>query len=100
MNILSTNKGTRSSPKSPALSFSACSACSALIVVIAVAHVLAQEPRATQTVTPANYVGTWVGVQRWAADVTSPGPAEEQEVTLTIEEFNGKLVGTMAPFFG
>jgi hypothetical protein len=59
-----------------------------------------QEPRATQTVTPASYVGTWVGTQRWAADVKSPGPAEDQEVSLTIEEFGGKLVGTMTPFFG
>src|SRR5947207_559717 len=78
--------------------FFACSACSALIVVVV--PLLAQEPRATQSVTPASYVGTWVGMQRWAADVKSPGPAEEQEVTLTIEEFNGKLVGTMTPFFG
>jgi hypothetical protein len=98
MNMVSTNKGTQSSPRPQRLAFSACSAISALIVVVA--PLLAQEPRATQTVTPANYVGTWVGMQRWAADVKSPGPAEEQEVTLTIEEFNGKLVGTMTPFFG
>src|ERR1043166_6117158 len=99
MNMVSANKGMpRSRPRRKR--FSAISACSALYAVITFATVLAQEPRATQTVTPANYVGTWVGVQRWAADVKSPGPTQEQEVTLIIDEFNGKLVGTMTPFFG
>jgi hypothetical protein len=90
---------SRLSPQRPI--FSAIAAGSAVYVALCLAApAIAQEPRATQTVTPSSYVGTWVGTQRWAADVKSPGPAEEQEVTLTIEEFNGKLVGTMTPFFG
>lgn len=75
---------------------SACFACSALIVVSA----RAQDDRAQRAVTPQSFVGTWVGTQKWADDIKSPGPAEEQEVTLTIEEFNGKLVGSITPFFG
>ncbi len=59
-----------------------------------------QEPEATQPAAPSSFVGTWVGVQTWAIDNPSPGAKEEQEVTLTIEEFNGKLVGTLMPFFG
>jgi hypothetical protein len=61
---------------------------------------LLQEPQATQPVAPSSFVGTWVGVQTWAIDNPSPGAREEQEVTLTIDEFNGKLVGTLMPFFG
>src|ERR1700687_1374180 len=64
------------------------------------AFFLLQEPQATQTATPSSFVGTWVGVQTWAIDDPSPGAKEEQEVTLTIDEFGGKLVGTLTPFFG
>ena len=78
---------------------SACFACSALIVVLA-GSTGAQEERAQRAVTLQSFVGTWVGTQRWADDIKGPGPAEEQEVTLTIEEFNGKLVGSLTPFFG
>jgi hypothetical protein len=78
---------------------SACFACSAVIVV-AVCPMAAQEERAQRAVTLESFVGTWVGTQKWADDIKSPGPAEEQEVTLTIEEFNGKLVGSLTPFFG
>jgi hypothetical protein len=74
-------------------------ACSALIVVFA-GLLGAQEERAQRTVTPESFVGTWVGTQKWADDITTPGPTEEQEVSLTIEEFNGKLVGMLTPFFG
>src|SRR6185436_17401300 len=77
------------------LVFSACSAFSALIVVFA--PVQAQEPA---TVSPQSFVGTWVGVQTWAVDKPSPGAKEEQEVTLTVEELNGKLIGSLTPFFG
>ena len=78
---------------------SACFACSAVIVV-AVCPMVAQEERAQGAVTLQSFVGTWVGTQKWADDIKGPGPAEEQEVTLTIEEFNGKLVGSLTPFFG
>jgi hypothetical protein len=79
------------------LFFSACSAISALIVVFT--PVQAQEP-AERTVSLQTFVGTWVGVQTWAIDTPSPGAKEEQEVTLTLDEFNGKLVGSLTPFFG
>jgi len=78
---------------------SACFVCSA-VIVISVLSGRAQEERAERSVTPQSFVGTWVGTQKWADEIKSPGPAEDQEVTLTIEEFNGKLVGTIAPFFG
>jgi len=78
---------------------SAIFAISALIVV-SVISVRAQDDRAQKTVTLQSFVGTWVGTQKWADDIKSPGPAEEQEVVLTIEEFNGKLVGSLTPFFG
>jgi hypothetical protein len=78
---------------------SACVACSALIVV-SVISLGAQDERAQPAVTLQSFVGTWVGTQKWADDIKGPGPAEEQEVTLTIEEFNGKLVGLLTPFFG
>jgi hypothetical protein len=100
MNIVSRNNGVRGGREPWRAVFSAISAISALFAVLTVAALRAQEPRATQSVTPASYVGTWVGTQRWATDLKSPGPAEEQEVTLTIEEFNGRLVGMMTPFFG
>jgi hypothetical protein len=79
-----------------------CDLCgSALVVVIVASGSLSgQEDRAQRTVTLESFVGTWVGTQRWADDIKSPGPSEDQEVTLTIEEFNGKLVGTLTPFFG
>lgn len=77
----------------------ACFACSALIVVSA-GSMGAQEDRAQRLVTPQSFVGTWVGTQKWADDIKSPGSAEEQQVVLTIEEFNGKLVGSLTPFFG
>jgi len=73
------------------------SACSALYFVLVLAH--AQE-QPTQTVSLQRFVGTWVGVQTWAIDNPSPGAKEEQEVTLTVDEVNGKLVGSMTPFFG
>src|SRR5580765_5327137 len=74
---------------------------SALFLAIAVsASPRAQDDRAQRSVTQQSFVGTWVGTQKWADDIKSPGPSEDQEVTLTIEEFNGKLVGTMTPFFG
>src|SRR5580765_565944 len=74
---------------------------SALFLAIAVsASPRAQDDRAQRSVTQQSFVGTWVGTQKWADDIKSPGPAEDQEVTLTIEEFNGRLVGTLTPFFG
>jgi hypothetical protein len=70
------------------------------ILSLVLAFFLLQEPQATPTAAPSNFVGTWVGVQTWAIDDPSPGAKEEQEVTLTIDEFSGKLVGTLTPFFG
>ena len=48
----------------------------------------------------ARFVGTWVGTQRWAIPNPPPGASREQAVTLTIEEVDGKLTGSMRPFLG
>jgi hypothetical protein len=72
----------------------------AVLIVASAVSLTLQEERAQRAVTVQRFVGTWVGTQRWADDIKGPGPAEEQEVTLTIEEFNGKLVGSLTPFFG
>jgi hypothetical protein len=72
----------------------------AVLIVASAVSLTLQEERAQRAVTVQSFVGTWVGTQRWADDIKGPGPAEEQEVTLTIEEFNGKLVGSLTPFFG
>ncbi len=55
---------------------------------------------AAQNVPSTRFEGTWVGVQRWAIDKPSPGAQEDQPVVLTIETIDGKLVGTITPFFG
>jgi hypothetical protein len=69
-------------------------------LIVSAISLHAQEERAQRTVTLQSFVGTWVGTQKWADDIKSPGPSEGQEVVLTIEEFNGRLVGTLTPFFG
>jgi hypothetical protein len=61
---------------------------------------MAQAPWAQQTVSHASFVGTWVGVQAWLVDPLPPGAEERQPVTLTIELVDGRLVGTLTPFFG
>jgi hypothetical protein len=57
-----------------------------------------------QPVSQATFVGTWVGLQTWVKDAvtpnTTPGIQEGQTVTLTIELRDGKLTGTLNPFFG
>lgn len=58
-----------------------------------------QAPEPPQPVSPATFVGTWVGLQT-VANNTSPGVQEGQTVTMTIEMVDGKLVGTLNPFFG
>jgi len=58
-----------------------------------------QTPEPPQVVSPATFVGTWVGLQT-VANNTSPGVQEGQTVTLTIEMVDGQLVGTLNPFFG
>ncbi|MBI4519992.1 MAG: hypothetical protein HY701_04095 [Gemmatimonadetes bacterium] len=60
----------------------------------------ASVPRAQQAVSPGIFVGTWVGVQQWLIDPLPPGAEEPQPVTLTIELVDGRLVGTLTPFFG
>ena len=68
-----------------------------LCVLYLVAFV--QAPAPPQPVSPATFVGTWVGLQT-VANNTSPGVLEGQTVTITIEVVDGKLVGTLTPFFG
>ena len=60
---------------------------------------LFQTPEPPQPVSPATFVGTWVGLQT-VANNASPGVQEGQTVTMTIEMVDGKLVGTLNPFFG
>ena len=60
---------------------------------------LFQAPAPPQPVSPATFAGTWVGLQT-VANNTSPGVQEAQTVTMTIEIVDGKLVGTLTPFFG
>ncbi len=61
---------------------------------------LLQQPAVQQNVSPAVFVGTWVGVQTWAIENPSLSAREPQTVTLAIQLVGGKLVGTMTPFFG
>jgi hypothetical protein len=58
-----------------------------------------QAPAPPQPVSPATFAGTWVGLQT-VANNTSPGVQEAQTVTMTIELVDGKLAGTLTPFFG
>ena len=60
---------------------------------------LVQAPAPPQPVSPATFVGTWVGLQT-VVNNASPGVQEAQTVTMTIETVDGKLVGALAPFFG
>jgi hypothetical protein len=60
---------------------------------------LFQAPAPPQPVSPATFAGTWVGLQT-VVNNTSPGVQEAQTVTMTIELVDGKLAGTLAPFFG
>ena len=55
---------------------------------------------AQENVSPAVFVGTWVGMQTWALENAPPSAKEPQPVTLTIDLVDGKLVGSMTPFFG
>ena len=71
------------------------------VSVLGVLYLLAvlQAPEPPQPVSPATFVGTWVGLQT-VANNTSPGVQEGQTVTMTIEMVDGRLVGTLNPFFG
>lgn len=60
---------------------------------------LAQSPPAANAPL-ARFVGTWVGTQGWAIPNPPPGSRQDQPVTLTIENVNGTLRGTMRPFLG
>ncbi len=58
------------------------------------------QSQAAQNAPVSSFVGTWVGVQTWAIENPSPSATQEQPVTLTIEQVDGKLTGRMEPFFG
>jgi len=60
---------------------------------------LLQAPDSPQSVAPATFVGTWVGVQT-VVNNASPGVVEGQTVTMAIDLVDGRLVGTLTPFFG
>jgi hypothetical protein len=69
--------------------------CVPLLLVTA----LLQAPPPPQPVSPATFVGTWVGLQT-VSNNASPGVVEGQTVTLTIDLAGEGLVGTLTPFFG
>jgi len=71
----------------------------AIVAALAALVVFQPAPKA-QAPALSSLVGTWVGVQTWAIDNPGPGAREEQEVTLTIEEVGGTVIGTLTPFFG
>jgi hypothetical protein len=60
---------------------------------------LLQTPDPPQPVAAGTFVGTWVGLQTVASNA-SPGVVEGQTVTMTIDLVDGRLVGTLTPFFG
>jgi hypothetical protein len=55
---------------------------------------------ATTAVPAARFAGTWVGTQAWAIKDPPPGARQDQPVTLELEVVDGKITGTMTPFFG
>jgi hypothetical protein len=57
-----------------------------------------QQPT-VQNATPASFVGNWVGTQTWIGDNVPPSAKAPQQVALTIDLVDGKLVGNM-PVFG
>ena len=60
----------------------------------------AQKAQGVATVPMASFVGTWVGTQTWAVDNPPPNAQGEQLVELTIEMVDGRLTGSMNPWFG
>lgn len=58
----------------------------------------AQTPE--QAAPPERFVGTWVGVQRWAIDPPPPAAQDNQPVSLTLELTGGAITGTLTPFLG
>jgi len=68
----------------------------ALILALAAGPVRAQ----STAVQPTRFAGTWVGTQAWAIANPPPGSRNDQPVTLTIDLVDGRIQGTMTPFFG
>ena len=68
----------------------------ALILALATVPVRAQ----SAAVQPTRFAGTWVGTQAWAIANPPPGSRNDQPVTLTIDVVDGRVQGTMKPFFG
>jgi hypothetical protein len=71
--------------------------CVALLVIAVVDPVAGQD---ATSVPAARFVGTWVGTQAWAIKDPPPGASKDQAVTLELQLVDGKLTGTMKPFFG
>ena len=65
--------------------------------MLCVALVIQQPPPENEP--QSRFVGNWVGVQTWGIE-GAPPEREPQPVTFAIELVDGKLVGTMSPFFG
>ncbi len=71
----------------------------ALVSALVSAQAQAPTP-ATESVPAARFVGTWVGTQAWAIKDPPPGASQDQQVTLELQLVDGKITGTMKPFFG
>jgi hypothetical protein len=68
------------------------------LLLAAAAHPIAGQD--ASSVPAARFVGTWVGTQAWAIKDPPPGASKDQAVTLELQLVDGKLTGTMKPFFG
>jgi hypothetical protein len=71
-----------------------------LLIIVLSLFASIQQAESGPVATAGSFVGTWVGTQTWALETPPPGAVEPQEVTLTIEDAGGHLVGTLSPFFG
>jgi hypothetical protein len=67
------------------------------ILLLQPARAALQEPAPVQ---PARFAGTWVGTQAWDIESPPPGSSQQQAVTLELDVVDGKLTGSMKPFFG
>jgi hypothetical protein len=73
----------------------------AIFLMLGAVLVRAQAPPTSAASVPAaQFAGTWVGTQAWAIKNPPPGANQEQPVTLELQVVDGRLTGTMKPFFG
>jgi hypothetical protein len=69
---------------------------SLIVLLLAAGQLMA----AQDSVPASRFAGTWVGTQAWAIEDPPPGASQDQQVTLDLQVVDGKITGTMKPFFG